>query len=90
MPHEQDEPSPPVLTLRLDQPLAAMIVEENGQRVVKYYAADGPRPVSSEETLRAALAAIGAWSDLNWDELADDLYRIRQESKPTPPIELDD
>lgn len=90
MPHEQDEAMPQVLTLRPDQPLAAVVVEENGRRVVKYFAADGPRPVPSEETLQAALAVIGAWSDLDWEELADDLDRIRHESKPTPPIDLDE
>jgi hypothetical protein len=90
MPHEQKQPSPEVLTLRPNQPLAAIIVEENGQRVVKYFAADGPRPVPSGETLRAALAAIGSSSDIDWDEWAEQLDRIRHESRPTPPIELDE
>lgn len=90
MSHEQDEPTPQVLTLRLGQPLASIIVEENGEKVVKYFAADGPRPVPGEETLRAALAAIGSSSDIDWEEWAEELDRIRHESKPTPPIEFDD
>ena len=35
-----------------------------------------------------ALAVIGAWSDLDWEETAAELDRIRHESTPTPPIEL--
>jgi len=37
---------------------------------------------------------LGIWKDLDpdldWDELADELDRVRHESKPTPPIEFDD
>lgn len=36
-----------------------------------------------------ALDLVGAWSDLDIDEMADALDRIRHESKPTPPIDLD-
>jgi hypothetical protein len=35
-----------------------------------------------------ALGLVGAWSDLDWDEMIEALDRIRHESKPTPPIEL--
>lgn len=34
----------------------------------------------------AALATIGAFSDLEWDKLEDALERIRHESPPTRPI----
>jgi hypothetical protein len=67
-----------------------MIGEENGQRVVHYFACDGPRPSRSEETLRAALAAVGSSSDIDWEEWAEELDRIRHESQPTPPIDVDD
>jgi len=26
----------------------------------------------------------GSWSDLNWDIVEEELYRIRHESSPTP------
>ena len=74
-----------------DQPLIAIPVEENG-RVVTYYfvedtVADAVLPRSTQE----ALSVIGAWSDLDWDEMVDALDRIRHESPPTPPIDdLDD
>ncbi len=48
------------------------------------------RSTRSEDTLWKALDAIGAWSDIDWDELADELDRIRHESRPTPPIDFDD
>ena len=55
-----------------------------------YFAGDGPRPVRSEETLRAALAAIGSSSDIDREEWMEELDRIRHESKPTPPLDVDD
>jgi hypothetical protein len=47
-------------------------------------AADAALP---ESTTQKALNVIGAWSDLNWDEMIESLDRIRHESKPTPPSE---
>jgi len=44
-------------------------------------------PASLSPRTREALAMAGAWSDLDWDQMLDYLDRIRQESKPTPPIE---
>jgi hypothetical protein len=29
----------------------------------------------------------GAWADLDWNDMVDELERIRHESKPTPPID---
>jgi hypothetical protein len=43
---------------------------------------------AANHALARALAAIGSWSDLDWDETAEALDRIRHESTPTPPIEL--
>jgi hypothetical protein len=40
------------------------------------------------EATQAALQVIGAWQDLDWDEMEQALDRIRHESVPTPPIEL--
>ena len=44
---------------------------------------------SREERVQTALATIGAWSDLDVEEMLDALDRIKHESKPTPPIDLD-
>ena len=63
--------------------------EEKGQEVVRYFtdekAADAAVPHRITED---ALRVIGAWSDLDWEEMVEALDRIRHESKPTPPIEL--
>jgi hypothetical protein len=42
----------------------------------------------SLRTTQDALAVIGAWSDLDWDETVAALDRIRHESKPTLPIKV--
>jgi hypothetical protein len=86
---EQKQKHIPSLSLPSDQPLIGIPFEENGQAMVRYFpseeAADAALP---ESTTQAALQVIGAWSDLNWDEMIETLDRIRHESTPTPPIKL--
>jgi hypothetical protein len=78
------------LAVSADKPLVGVLVDENGHAIVRYFADDvaAADSAGSDETLRAALAVIGAWSDLDWDEFSSELDRIRHESRPTPPIEL--
>jgi hypothetical protein len=77
------------LLVQDNQPLIGIPFEEQGQDVVRYFtdekAADAAVPHS---TTKAALSVIGAWSDMDWEEMVEALDRIRHESKPTPPIEL--
>lgn len=79
----------PSLSVRSDQPLIGIIVEEEGQEVVRYFAeeeaADAAIP---QDATQAALSVIGAWSDLDWEEMREALDRIRHETPPTPPIEI--
>ena len=35
-----------------------------------------------------ALSVLGAWDDLNWDDMAASFARMRHESPPSPSIEL--
>ena len=76
------------LVVERDQPLIAIPFEEDGREVVRYFveeeAADAALAASGTQD---ALSLIGAWSDLDWDEMEEALYRIRHESKPTPPID---
>ncbi len=44
---------------------------------------------AKSKAVKAALALAGAWKDLPSDQMEEDLDRIRHQSKPTPPIELD-
>jgi hypothetical protein len=87
------EPEPPhghSLLVRDGQPLIGIIVRENGQEVTRYFADEAAADATtSKDDIKVALAAIGAFSDLDFDEMMADLDRIRHESKPTPPIDLD-
>ena len=71
-----------------NQPLIAIPMEEDGREVVRYFTDEGaadaalPRSVTQD-----ALAAIGSWSDLDWEDLEREIYRIGHENPPTPPIE---
>lgn len=79
---------PTSFTVEDDHPLIGVFVHENGKDATRYFsdekAADAAAAASS---LDAALSVIGAWSDLDWDEMESALDRIRHESKPTPPID---
>ena len=39
-----------------------------------------------ENVTEQALSVIGAWSDLDWEDMKAALDRIRHESQPTSPI----
>jgi hypothetical protein len=71
------------------QPLIGVVTEEQGQEVVRYFSTeqDADR-VLVEDTMQEALSLAGAWSDLEWDELAEALARIRHETPPTPPLQV--
>ena len=77
------------LFLRSDQPLIGVILEEGGREVVHYFVGDeAAEQAISPGVSQQALNVIGAWGDLDWQEMAASLDRIRHESPPTPPIEL--
>ena len=51
-------------------------------------------PVETEKpknhkAIEETLALAGAWKDLDFEEMLQELDRIRHESKPTPPLTLD-
>ncbi len=49
-------------------------------------------PPSSQQkhaSVEEVLALAGAWGERNWEEVEQELDRIRHESTPTPPLELD-
>jgi hypothetical protein len=81
------------LIVRDDQPLIGIILPEDGQEVTHYFtdetAATATTAPQRQRIIQEALSIIGAWSDLDWDEMVESLDRIRHESKPTPPIDLD-
>ena len=44
---------------------------------------------AKQKAIEETLALAGSWGERDWDEVEQELDRIRHESKPTPPIELD-
>ena len=77
------------LLVALGQPLIVLPFEIDGREVECYFAdEDSADAAVSEADLQLAMDAIGAWSDLDWDQLEGALERNRHESTPTPPIAL--
>ncbi len=52
------------------------------------HARDGVQGEPSDEVVADALGLAGAWSDLDWEQTAEELDRIRHTNPPTPPIDL--
>jgi hypothetical protein len=87
---EQNEQIPQFITQR-DQPLIGIITKEDGREVVRYFTEEKQKQTDSIISVRGiqkALKLAGSWSDLDWDEVEQELYRIRHESQPTPPISI--
>jgi hypothetical protein len=84
-----EDPHQPSIAVRSTQPLVGVFVEDDSD-LVRYFVDDraAPQPQPSADA-RAALSVIGAWSDMDWDELADSLDRIRHANPPTPPLDID-
>lgn len=75
-------------TAHADQPLIAVPDEVDGRQVVRYFTSEEDADAATNgQTLQKALDAIGAWSDLDLNEMLDELDRIRHGSTPTPPID---
>jgi hypothetical protein len=43
----------------------------------------------NRQAIEETLALAGSWRDLDFDDMLKQLDRIRHESKPTPPLQLD-
>jgi hypothetical protein len=76
------------LIVRRDQPLFGVLRTLNGVEYVEYSVDNSADPATASQRLQDALAVIGAWQDLDWEEAVEGLERIRHESAPTPPTEL--
>ena len=70
--NDEDARTPALTLITIEDGREQIITEENDAR--------------NDETARKALGVFGAWSDLDWEEVADALDRIRHESAPTPPV----
>ena len=80
------------LTTRGRQPLIGIPVDDEPEGIVRYFSSEEEADQAlarDQSNVQVALSAIGSWSDLDFDEMLDQLDRIRHQSKPTPPIDLD-
>ena len=76
-------------TAHRNQPLIGVILQESGQEIVRYFAEEADADAATSlSAVQRVLNLAGAWSDLSWEEVEKDLYRIRHESSPTPPLSL--
>ena len=76
-----------MLRARRDQPLIAIPMEEDGEEVTYYFVDEQEANAFVAKLGSDVRSLIGAWSDLDWEETADALDRIRHGSKPSPPID---
>ena len=77
-----------IVTIPSNQPLIGIPFEENGQEVIRYFSEEALTRRGNSQRTQEALSLAGAWSDLNGDEMLEELDRIRHQSTPTPPIDL--
>jgi hypothetical protein len=67
------------------QELLPILDEIDGQAVVRYFAPDEDADaMNGEVSIAEALATLGSWGNLDWEETVEELDRIRRQSKPTP------
>ena len=71
-----------------NQPLIGIISHDDGQEVVHYFAGEVEADAAISSNAKEILNLAGSWSDLNWDIVEEELYRIRHEGGPTPPLSL--
>jgi hypothetical protein len=75
------------LFIRPDQPLIGVLIEEGGEELVQYFSEDEAYSELADNT-RIALQLAGAWGDLDWQDMEQELERIRHETPPSPPLSL--
>ena len=84
-PHERLD-----FSARADQPLIGIPVDVNGQEQVRYFASEQEADQAlSDDGIQEALSLAGAWQGMDWDGVLEELDRIRHESRPTPPVDLE-
>jgi len=74
---------------RQNQPLIGIILGEKGREAVYYFAEEAEADDAvNQQAIHEILNLAGAWSDLDWNLVAEALDHIRHESGPTPRTSL--
>lgn len=78
------------LITRADHPLIGILGPESStQGTVEYFTDEHVADAAaSQQDSERVVGLAGAWNDMKWDEVSQELERIRHESLPTPPISL--
>lgn len=68
---------------RQDEPLIGVVTGDADNQVVFYFAHEQEVvELSPADGSRLALALAGAWSDLDWEQMAQELDHIRHDNPP--------
>ncbi len=71
----------------MNQPLIAVLVEQNGKDVVRYFVDEAQADaVLGQDGTKQPIKLAGIWNDLDGEAMLADLERMRHASKPTPPL----
>ena len=69
---------PASFTTQKDQPLIGILLQEDNEEVVRYFAEEAEADASNAaRRINDVLKLAGAWKDLDWDEMEKGLERIR-------------
>jgi len=81
----------PIFTIRGKEPLIAILVEEHGETVTYYFNSykEADTFTKKRNSIQKAIETAGAWKDIDFNEMLDELDQIRHQSKPTPLFEID-
>jgi hypothetical protein len=75
----------PSFVVRHDQPLLGVPLQEEGHEVVCYFAEEGQADATlPPNATQEALHLAGAWHDLDWDTMEQELHRIRHSIEGRP------
>jgi hypothetical protein len=79
----------PILVLRADESLIGVVSRTDDGFVEQIFAnEDGADAVVDDDIVQSALLLAGAWSDLDWDDMVEELDRIRHSNPPSPPLSI--
>ena len=77
-----------ILSAPYHNPLAAVLIEENGRTETRYFIDDlEADALPRDEDTVSPIKLAGIWDDLDAEDMLDTLDRARHASRPTPPID---